>query len=117
MRHRHKGKTLDRQAQPRNLMLRNLAASLILYEKVVTTNARAKAVRSIVERAITIGRPGDLPARGRLHKIVPVKNAVAKILEDLGPRYKERNGGYSRIIKLTKRQGDAASLVHLELVE
>ena len=66
MRHRHKGKTLDRQAQARNLMLRNLAASLILYEKIKTTEARAKAVKSIVDHVIMIGRAGDLNARRQL---------------------------------------------------
>lgn len=116
MRHRKKKTILDRQAQARGLMLRNLAASLILYEKVKTTDARAKAVKNIVDRAIVIGRVGDLNARRRLLKILPVKNAVIKVIEDLAPRYKNRTGGYSRIVKLFPRQGDAAKMVHIELV-
>ncbi|OGL87217.1 50S ribosomal protein L17 [Candidatus Uhrbacteria bacterium RIFCSPLOWO2_02_FULL_48_12] len=117
MRHRHKGKTLDRKAQPRNLMLRNLASSLILYEKVTTTTARAKAVKSMVERLISLGRKGDLAARRELLRILPVKNAAAKVVEDLGPRYKNRTGGYSRIIKLSRRLGDNAKTVRLELID
>jgi len=116
MRHRHKGTTLDRQAQPRSLMLRNLAASVILYEKVTTTPARAKAVKSIVERAITVGRRGDLLARRRLLQVLPVRSAVVKVLEELGPRYKERPGGYTRTTRLTRRPGDGAEIVVLELV-
>ena len=116
MRHRHKGKTLDRKAQPRNLMLRNLAASVILYEHVTTTTARAKVVRGMVDRAITLGRRGDLLARRQLLRALPVRNAVAKVLEELGPRYQERRGGYTRITKLTRRLGDGAEVVRLELI-
>ena len=116
MRHRHKGKTLDRKAQPRRLMLRNLAASVILYEQVTTTPARAKAVQGIVERAITVGRTGSLIARRRLLSVLPVPSAVAKVIEELSPRYRERAGGYSRIVKLGRRQGDAAEVVRLELI-
>lgn len=116
MRHRKKGKTLDRKAQPRNLMLRNMVASIILYEKVTTTNAKAKAVKPLVEKAITLARRGDLAARRQLLATIPVKNAVAKAMEDLGPRYKTRNGGYTRITKLSKRLGDGADVCCIELV-
>lgn len=97
-------------------MLRNLASSLILYERVTTTAARAKAVRQILERTITVGRPGDLTARRRLMATLLVKSAVAKVIEELGPRYQQRRGGYSRTTKLGRRQGDAAEMVRLELV-
>lgn len=117
MRHRHKGKTLDRKAQPRNLMLRNLASSLILYEKVTTTDARAKSVKSLVERLISLGRKGDLAARRELLRVLPVKNSVIKIIEDLGPRYKNRAGGYIRITKLSRRLGDNAKTMRLELID
>ncbi len=116
MRHRQKGKTLDRASQPRALMLRNLAASVLLYEKVTTTNARGKAVRSIVERAITVGKVGTISSRRKLLQVLPVKNAVVKVMEDLAPRYKDRKGGYTRIIKLPRRLGDAAERVRIELV-
>ncbi len=116
MRHRKVGKTLDRKAQPRSLMLRNLAASVLLYEQVTTTDARAKAVRSVVEHMITIGRSGGLKARRELSAVLPVKKAVVKVMEELGPRYKDRQGGYCRVTKLPARRGDAAKLVRLELV-
>lgn len=116
MRHRHKGKTLDRKAQPRNLMLRNLACSVLLYEQVTTTKAKARAVQSIVEKAITVGKAGSLTARRRLVEVLPTKNAVAKVLEELAPKYSTRTGGYSRIVNLGRRQGDAAEMVRIELI-
>ena len=116
MRHRLKGKTLDRARQPRALMLRNLAASVLLYEHVTTTVARGQAVRGLVEKAITTGKVGTLKSRRELLSILPVKNAVTKVMEDLGPRYRDRRGGYTRITKLPRRLGDAAELVRIELV-
>lgn len=98
-------------------MLRNLAASLILYEKITTTEARAKAVRKMVDQAIGLGRRADLSSRRKLLALLPVKNAVAKLIEDLGVRYKNRNSGYSRVMKLPRRKGDAAKMARLELVE
>jgi large subunit ribosomal protein L17 len=116
MRHRRQKKTLDRTAAPRQLMLRNLATSLILYERVTTTDARAKAIRALVERVITVGQRGDLTSRRRLRAVLPVRSAVDKVLEELRPRYQGRRGGYSRIVKLGRRQGDAAAMVRLELL-
>ncbi len=116
MRHRHKGKTLDRARQPRNLMVKNLASSLLLYEKITTTPARGKVVRTIVERAITTGKRNSLDARRQLLALLPVKTATTKVLEDLAPRYKERQGGYTRVTRLPRRQGDGAERVRIELV-
>lgn len=116
MRHRHKNKTLDRARQPRALMLRNLASSVLLYEHVTTTIARGKAVRQLVEHAITVGKDGTLKSRRELLRVLPVKNAVSKVMEDLGPRYKERTSGFTRITHLPRRQGDAAEMVRIELV-
>lgn len=116
MRHRNKNKILDRQKGPRELMLRNLASSIILYEKVKTTAAKAAAVRPLVEKVITISKAGDLAARRSLLEVLLQKNAVLKAMEVLGVRYKERNGGYTRTIKLGARQGDGASMVQIELV-
>lgn len=116
MRHRNTGTILDRKKAPRELMLRNLAASVLLYEKVKTTEAKAKAVRSLVERAITVSKRGDLTARRSLLQMLPQPMAVKKALEVLGKRYQERAGGYTRITKLQSRVGDGAAMVQIELV-
>ena len=116
MRHRNKVKTLGRKAEPRNMMLRNLAASVLMYEQVKTTEAKAKTVRSLVERIITISKKGDLTARRRLLEILPQKMAVKKCMEVLGKRYENKKGGYTRIVKLGNRQGDGAAMVQLELI-
>jgi len=116
MRHRNKGTILDRKKAPRELMLRNLASSVLLYEKVVTTDAKAKAVRSLVERAITSAKSGNLAARRNLISKLPQPLAVKKAMEVLGDRYKSRAGGYTRIVKLKNRAGDGADMVQIELV-
>jgi len=116
MRHRNKNKILDRQKGPRELMLRNLASSILIYEKVKTTKAKAQAVRPLVERMITASKAGDLNARRGLIKVLLQKNAVQKAMEVLGVRYKERQGGYTRVIKLGNRAGDGAEMVQIELV-
>lgn len=116
MRHRNKNKTLDRKKGPRELMLRNLASSILLYEKVKTTKAKAQAVRPLVERLITASKAGDLTARRGLLKVLLQKNSVKKAIEVLGVRYKDRPGGYTRTTKLGARQGDGAEMVQIELV-
>lgn len=116
MRHRNKNKILDRKKAPRELMLRNLASSILLYEKVKTTKAKAAAVRSLVERSITAAKTGSLNARRGLIKVLLQKNAVNKSLDVLGVRYKERPGGYTRVVKLGPRRGDGAEMVQIELV-
>ena len=116
MRHRSKIKIFGREKQPRELMLRNLASSIILYEKVKTTEAKAKYVRTLVDHCITLAKKGDLAARRELLATLPQELAVKKLMEVLGARYKERAGGYTRIVKLGTRQGDGASMVQIELV-
>ncbi len=116
MRHRKKGKILDRKKAPREAMLRNLAASIVLHEKVKTTSAKAKAVKPLVEKAITTGKTNSLASRRRLLKFFYTDHPVKKILEVLGPRYEKRPGGYTRIIKLGHREGDGAEMVQIELV-
>jgi len=116
MRHRKKGKILDRQKAPREMMLRNLASSVLIYEKIETTEAKAKAVKPFVERLITKAKKGDLANRRILISKLPQKNAVNKIMDVLGKRYENRNGGYTRIIKIGNRQGDGANMAILELV-
>lgn len=116
MRHGNTGKILDRAKQPRELMLRNLASSVLIYEKVKTTEAKAKVVKPLVEKMITLAKVGDLNSRRHLLQVLLQKNAVKKSLEVLGERYKSRSGGYTRIVKLGPRQGDGAQMVQLELV-
>ena len=117
MRHRRVGKTLDRKPGPRRALLRSLATSVILYENVNTTLAKAKAVRPFVERLITKGRIKSLTSRRALMKVLTVESAVNKILEELGPRYAERPGGYTRIIKLGTRKGDGAEIAQIQLLK
>ncbi len=116
MRHRKVGKILSRPAASRNAMLRNLAASIVLHEKVKTTEAKAKTVRPLVERAITTGKKPTLASRRKLLAFFYTEHPVNKILEVLGPRYAERKGGYTRIIKLGSRKNDGADVVRIELV-
>jgi large subunit ribosomal protein L17 len=116
MNHQVKGKILDRKKGPRELMLRNLASSILMYEKVKTTEAKAKAVKPLVEKLITTAKAGDLTARRALIATLPQPLAVKKAMEVLGIRYKERSGGYTRIIKIGQRQGDGAKMVQIELV-
>lgn len=116
MRHRKKGTKLGREKAPREALLRNLAASVILYEKIQTTEAKAKAVRPLVERAITSGKVPSLATRRNLMKFFYTEHPVKKILEVLSPRYATRMGGYTRIVKLGHRMSDAADVVQIELV-
>ena len=116
MRHKKKTVKLGREKAPRKALLSNLAVSLIVYEKIETTEAKAKAVRPIVERLVTKGKSKTLHAKRELDKVLPEKKAVKKILEVLGPRYKDRPGGYTRIIKLRERKGDGAPVVQIEFV-
>lgn len=116
MRHRKKGKILDRKKASRKALLRNLATSVIVYEKVKTTKAKARAVKPLVEKLVTLAKKNDLATRRKLLEILYHKKAVNKILEVLGPRYKDRHGGYTRIINLGRRQGDGAEIVQIEFV-
>lgn len=116
MRHRKKGKILDRKKESREALLRSLATSIIIYEKVKTTKAKAKAVRPFVEKLVTTAKKNDLTARRKLLQVLYHKKAVNKALEVIGPRYKDRQGGYTRIIKLDNRQGDNAEMAQIEFV-
>ena len=116
MRHNVKKATLGRKTAPRKALLRGLATSLVLYEKMKTTEAKAKFVRPYVEKMITLGKKNDLHARRELLKKLYVESAVKKVLESLSPRYKDRKCGYLRVVKLGFRQGDAAKMVRIEFV-
>lgn len=116
MRHRKKGFTLDRKKGPRELLLGNLASSLIIYETITTTGAKAKAVQSLLERLITISKPKTIAAKRNAARFLPVKKAQAKLFEVLALKYQDRPGGYTRIIKTGPRKGDGANLVRIELI-
>jgi len=98
-------------------MYRNLVTSLLQHERVRTTDAKAKGVRSLAERMITLGKRGDLHARRRAMRVIRDRDVAAKVFDDLADRYKGRPGGYTRILKLGVRPGDAAAMSIIELVE
>lgn len=116
MRHRNKTKTLGRAASARKALLRDLATAVVVYDKIETTQAKAKAVKPVVEKLITKAKKGDLAARRELLSFFTTEQPVNKLMDVIGPRYAERNGGYTRIVKLGHRQGDGAPVVALELV-
>ncbi|MFL5819615.1 MAG: 50S ribosomal protein L17 [Solirubrobacteraceae bacterium] len=117
MRHRRKRHQLSRSASHRRLLLRNLCKELIDHERIRTTEAKAKAVKPEVEKLITLGKRGDLHARRRaLSALGQDKFAVYKLFEEVAPRYADRQGGYTRILKLGPRRSDASEMVYLELV-
>ena len=116
MRHQKKKITLDRKTGPRQALLRGLAESLILYEKINTTKAKGRAVKSLVERLITKAKSNSVTVRRDLQSRLYTKNVVKKLVEDLGPRYTSRKGGYTRLVVLKNRVGDGAEEVLVELV-
>lgn len=117
MRHRKKGRHFARTAEHRNLMLRNLATSLILHGRIKTTVAKAKELRRYAEPLITKAKRGDLHARRLVAREIQDADALAKLFNELGPRYAERPGGYTRVLQLGHRAGDAADVAIIELVE
>ena len=117
MRHRKRTAKLGRQFEHRNAMLANLVCSLIKHRRIQTTLAKAKAARSVAEKMVTLGKNGSIHDRrlaaSRLHQ----EDAVRILFNEIAPTQKERNGGYTRIIRLNQRQGDAAELAILEWVD
>lgn len=116
MRHQKKKKVLSRNAKQRKSLTKGLAASLILHEKITTTLAKAKVLRPKVEKIISRSRVDNLANRRLILAVLPTKKAVKKLMEVIGPRYKERRGGYTRIIKTEPRKGDGAKMAIIELV-
>jgi large subunit ribosomal protein L17 len=98
-------------------MYRNLVTSLLEYERIETTDAKAKGVRRIAERMITLGKRGDLHARRRALRVIRSREVTAKVFDDLAERFRNRPGGYTRIVKVRNRIGDAAPMSIIELVE
>jgi large subunit ribosomal protein L17 len=117
MRHRRTGKKLGRDSAHRRALYANLAGALIEHGRIRTTEAKAKAVKPIAERMITLGRRGDLAARRQAVSYLRSKDVVHTLFTDVGPRFADRPGGYSRIVKIGPRPGDAAEMVYLELVD
>ena len=116
MRHQKAGRKLSRRKEHRESMLANLAASLVKAGRVKTTDAKAKEVRPFVERLVTFAKRGDLHARRIVLSRLRDGEAVKKLFDEIAPRYKDRPGGYTRILKTGLRQGDAAAMAVIELV-
>ena len=116
MNHNKSYRKLGRRADHRMAMLKNLTISLVREERIETTVTRAKELRKFAERMITLGKNGTLADRRRAFAFLRDEEAVAKVFNDLAPRYAERNGGYTRIIKTSVRKGDSAELAIIALV-
>jgi large subunit ribosomal protein L17 len=117
MRHRKSGRKLGRNAAQRKALYANLTSALIEHGRIKTTEAKAKEVRSIVEEMITLGKRGDLHAHRQAVAFLGSKEIAHQLFADVAPRFSERPGGYTRIVKIGPRQGDAARMVYLELVD
>jgi len=116
MAHQVDGRKLGRPTDHRLALFRNQVTDLLRYERIVTTEAKAKEVRGLAEKMITLAKKGYLASRRRALAFIYDKKVVRKLFDELGPRYADRPGGYTRITKLGRRQGDGAHLVQLELV-
>ncbi len=116
MRHQKSGRKLNRSSSHRWALIRNLITSLLRDEKIKTTDAKAKELRRWVDRVITLGKQGSLHARRQVLGIVQDKTVVRKLFDTLAPRFKDRPGGYTRIVKIGIRRGDAAPVSIIELV-
>ena len=117
MRHRISGRKLNRTSQHRNMLFRNMAQALIKHEQIVTTLPKARELRGIVDRLITLAKRGDLHARRQAYARLRDDAMIAKLFEVLGTRYADRNGGYTRVLKAGFRYGDAAPMAVIELVD
>lgn len=117
MRHNNTGRRLGRNSSHRAAMMRNMVTSLLEHEQITTTDARAKELRKLAEKMITLGKRGNLHARRQAAQVLRDSKVVGKLFEMIGPRYQDRPGGYTRILRLGQRLGDNAALVRIELVE
>ena len=117
MRHRRSGKKLGRDSAHRKALYSNLAGALIEHGRIKTTEAKAKAVKPFAEQMITLGKRGDLHARRLALAELRFQDVVHQLFADVAPRFADRPGGYTRIVKLGPRNGDAAEMVYLELVD
>ena len=117
MAHRIAGRKLGRPTDHRLALFRNLVTDLLRHEKIITTEAKAREVRGLAEKIITLGKRGDLHSRRQALRFVYDKKVVAKVFNDLASRYAGRPGGYTRVVKLGLRQGDGSRMAQLELIE
>ncbi len=116
MRHRIAGRKLGRPTGHRWALYRNQVTDLLNHERIVTTEAKAKEVRSLAEKMITLGKEGSLASRREVLSFVTDKRVVKKLFDEIAPRYRDRNGGYTRLSKLGPRPGDNAPLDQIQLV-
>lgn len=116
MNHRKSGRRLGRTTSHRKAMVRNMVTSVLEHERIVTTTPKAKEVRRVVDKMITLGKRGDLHARRQALSFIRDKKVVAKLFDTLSQEYMDRQGGYTRIIQTGNRVGDAAAMAILELV-
>lgn len=116
MRHRKKGRKLNRTTSHRKALLDNQAVALFRYEGIQTTLAKSKELKRVSEKLITLAKRGDLHARRQAARTVRDHEVLQKLFDDIGPRYMDRNGGYTRIVKLGTRLGDCAQMAFIELV-
>ena len=116
MRHGAKSRQLSRTAKHRRAMLNNMATSLLAHDRIETTEAKAKELRPVVEKLITLARRGDLHARRQVERRIKDREVAGKLFKELGPRFASRPGGYTRIVKLGSRIGDGAERARIELL-
>jgi large subunit ribosomal protein L17 len=114
MRHLKANKKLGMDANHRKAVLRNMVTSLVEHERIQTTDTRAKELRRIAEKMVTLGKRGDLHALRQAMEVIRLKNVAKKLFEEIAPRFKDINGGYTRIIKIGRRHGDNATLSIIE---
>ena len=117
MRHRKSGRKLNRTSSHRKAMMRNMVTSLLDHERIETTDAKAKELRRLTDRMITLGKRGDLHARRQALSVIRSKAVTAKLFDEIADRFRDRPGGYTRVIKVGNRSGDAAPVSIIELVE
>lgn len=116
MRHRKQKVTLGREKAPRSALLRGLADSLILHKSIITTVAKAKALRGVVEPLVTKAKSGTIASRRQVTRVLYTNQAIDTLMNDLAPKYKDRAGGYTRIVRLGTRRNDAAEIARIEFV-
>src|SRR5215469_9309235 len=114
MRHLNAGRKLNRTSAHRKALFKNMVLSLIRHERITTTDPKAKELRRVADRMVTLGKQGDLAARRRAFAALQSHEAVKKLFDEIAPRFKDRNGGYTRVIKFGHRRGDAAMLSVIE---
>ena len=117
MRHLNSGRKLNRTSAHRKAMFKNMVLALIRHERIKTTDPKAKELRRIADRMVTLGKQGDLAARRRAFAFIQSHDAVKKLFDEIAPRFKDRPGGYTRVVKFGFRRGDAAQLSIIEFTD